>query len=138
MRMGMSPFDNCSLYEVVSKDTIGTNSGNMLFPYAIMRNIYSEGMEIDGYSNANPNDAEKINSKYDMFIIPLANAFRDNFRGELRNLTDLVKKLTIPCIVVGVGLQADYEPKYTPGGIYLTMMLLNFVGPFWKNQVQLV
>ena len=111
MRMGMSPFDNLDLYEVMAKDTIGTNAGNMLFPYSIMKNIYKEGMIIDSYKNAIPNDAEYINNNYDMFLIPLANAFRDDFIGELRNLTKLVRNLKIPCIVIGVGLQTAYEPN---------------------------
>ena len=47
-----------------------------------------------------------------MFIIPLANAFREDFVEELRNLTKLIRKLKIPCVVIGVGVQADYEPDF--------------------------
>lgn len=104
MRMTMSPFDNDNLYNVVTKDTIGSNSGNLLFPYSIMRNIYKDGDVIDKYTKAREEDASAINENYDMFIIPLANAFRESFVGELRNLTKLIKRLNIPCIVVGVGL----------------------------------
>ena len=107
----MSPFDNCDLFTVVSKDTIGTNTGNMLFPFSIMREIYSEDTEIDSYNLINPDDADKINETYDMFIIPLANAFRETFN--LESLTKLIKKLKIPCIVVGVGLQTSYEPDFS-------------------------
>lgn len=112
MRMGMSPLDNCSLYEVVSRDTIGTNAGNMLFPYSVMNTVYRNGMTIHPYINAKEMDAEKINETYDMFLIPLANAFRKDFIGQLRNLTRLIGKLKIPCIVIGVGWQADYEPNF--------------------------
>ena len=112
MRMGMSPFDNTCLYDVVAKDTIGTNAGNMLFPYSVMNSVYQNGTTIDPYINAKEEDAEKINEIYDMFLIPLANAFRKDFVCQLRNLTKLIKRLNIPCVVVGVGWQADYEPNF--------------------------
>lgn len=111
MRMTTSPFDNDNLYSMVSKDKIGSNSGNLLFPYSIMRNIYKDGDVIDKYPKANEEDADRINENYDLFLIPLANAFRESFVSELRNLTKLIKRLTIPCVVVGVGLQTKYEPK---------------------------
>lgn len=41
MRMSMSPFDNASLYDVVNKDLIWTNTGNLLFPFSIMKSIYN-------------------------------------------------------------------------------------------------
>ena len=113
MRMGMSPFDNLDLYSVISRNAIGTNAGNMLFPYAIIKNIYEDDIEIDAYKSANEKDADKINETYDMFLIPLTNAFREDFVEELRNLTKLVQKLKIPCVVIGVGLQAAYEPDFT-------------------------
>ena len=68
----------------------------MLFPYAIIKNIYEDDIEIDAYKSANEKDADKINETYDMFLIPLANAFREDFVEELRNLTKLVQKLKIP------------------------------------------
>lgn len=111
MRMGMSPFDNDDLLKVVNKDTIGTNTGNMLFPYSIMRTIWDKDVKIDSYRIANEKDADMINERYDMFIIPLANAFRESFKQELVNLTALIQKLRIPCVVVGVGMQTSFEPK---------------------------
>lgn len=110
MRMGMSPFDNCSLYDVIAKDLIGSNAGNMLFPYSIMNNIYQNGMTIDPYIAGNEADARWINENYDMFLIPLANAFRNDYIVQLQGITKLIRKLNIPCIVIGVGMQADYEP----------------------------
>lgn len=74
MRMAMSPLDNCDLYKVVTQDTIGTNIGNMLFPYSILRSLYNDSeipIEVDGYKSANVADAERINREYDMFIIPV-------------------------------------------------------------------
>ena len=47
---------------------------------------------------------EQWNAEYDLFLIPLANAFRITFMAELRILTDLVKRMKIPCVVVGVGM----------------------------------
>lgn len=85
----------------------------MLSPYSIIKNIYRERVKIDAYKSANVKDADKINEAYDMFLIPLANAFREDFVGELRNLMELIQKLKIPCVVIGVGLQAAYEPDFS-------------------------
>lgn len=47
-------------------------------------------------------DCERINEEYSAFVIPLANAFRDNYKG-LDRLIPFIEKLKIPCVVDGVG-----------------------------------
>lgn len=109
MRAGMSPLNNLDALQVLLKDTIRTNSGNMVFWHSLLRTLTLAGTEIDTigdpveYSNSY---IEEINEKYDCFVIPFANAFRFSFQPELRRWTKMIKKLRIPCIVVGVGLQA--------------------------------
>ena len=51
-------------------------------------------------------EIHRINETYDCLILPFANAFRISFIEDLKKVTDVVKKLKIPCIVVGVGAQA--------------------------------
>lgn len=109
MRASQSPFDNKDPLETVAYNRIWTNVGNLLFPYSIIRNILTEDVTVDVYSKvpANPADADFINENYDMLMIPLANAFRKEFESQLKKWTELVKRVTIPCVVVGVGLQSD-------------------------------
>src|SRR5690625_671353 len=64
----------------------------------------------------NSNDAEYINNNYSHYIIPLADAFRQDFaNNQLKRYTKLIKKLKIPVIVAGVGLRAPFEPKLNEG-----------------------
>lgn len=114
MRAGMSPLDNLTPFQMITRNTIGNNMGNMLFPYGIFRTLMTEDTQIDTIRfdkiplerKAIHEKAREINAEYDYLVLPFANAFRRSFIGELRKVTRLVEKLTIPCIVVGAGLQA--------------------------------
>lgn len=106
MRAVMSPFDEASAYEVLTKNRIGSNMGNMIFPYSVMRNLMTEDMVIDTTVTNKvftEEEIDHINSEYECLVMPFANAFRANYVGELQNLTKLVKKLKIPFVVVGIG-----------------------------------
>lgn len=106
MRAVISPFDEASAYDILTKNRIGSNMGNMIFPYSVMRNLMTEDMVIDT-TVTNKTFTEKeidyINSEYECLVMPFANAFRANYVGELQNLTKLIKKLKIPFVVVGIG-----------------------------------
>lgn len=114
MRAAMSPFDNFTPFQVLTKNSIGNNMGNMLFPYSVSRTLMTEGTQIDTirFDKISSDEkilrekAEQINAEYDCLVLPFANAFRVSFMGELRKITKLVKRLKIPCVVVGAGLQA--------------------------------
>lgn len=110
MRASQSPFDNLTPYETLLHDKIWTNVGNLLFPYSIYRNLISADTTIDVYSKApDSSDADFINNNYDVVLIPLANAFRPSFQKQLELWTDLINNLNIPCVVVGVGVQAGLD-----------------------------
>lgn len=116
MRGGMSPLDNMSPETVIKNNSIGGNSGNLLYAYGVYRTLLTEDTVIDmdyysverGYTDA---EIAEINEKYDAYICPLADAFRDKFREKLLKYAEFFNKLTIPCYVIGVGLRAPYEPK---------------------------
>ncbi len=55
--------------------------------------------------------------QFDAFVIPLANAFRPEFEHRLANLTSLVRGLTIPVVVVGVGAQAGLHDDMPATGL---------------------
>lgn len=109
IRAGVSPLETPDIDDVLQRDMIGTNSGNLIYQYSVFRALMTEGTEYTSrYFNADNCDEaamERINSEYECVILPLANAFRKDFL--LRPLTEFVRRLKIPCIVVGCGLQAD-------------------------------
>lgn len=114
MRAQMSPFDNFDVADIVEKNTIGNNLGNLLFPHGIARTLMTEDTEIDTvrfnkrFTSA---QIQEINEKYDMLVLPFANAFRISFINELQNVTEVVRKLKIPCVVIGAGFQASLDQE---------------------------
>lgn len=50
-----------------------------------------------------------INEQYDVFVIPLANAFRRSYRDRMLLLTKLIERLKIPVVVLGVGIQTSVD-----------------------------
>ncbi len=112
MRAGMSPLENLSADQVIFHNLIGENAGNMIFPYSIMRILMCEGTQITTIPTDrlySAKQAAQWNEEYDYFVIPLANAFRKSFIMQLGFITALVKKLSIPCIVIGAGVQAGIQ-----------------------------
>lgn len=95
---------------VLLENLMGGNNGNWLYQYSLFRTLMVDSsVKIDIF-NANKQKADEafiqsVNENYDYFIIPLANAFKKSFSKELRILTKMVKKLKIPCIVIGIGIQ---------------------------------
>ena len=115
MRAPASPFENPSYFDAIKKDLISTNSGNLIFVHSIARALMKDGVDVD-FDKANKlwdeEDIKRINSEYDAFIIPLANAFRSSFKQQMVIMTENVKKLNIPCVIVGVGYQGDIEGAF--------------------------
>jgi len=114
LRSAKSPFRVVSHEEFIQQDLAGTNSGNLLFSDAVHKLLLTERTEV--VSNGIKTDcsarrAQQINDEYDVFVVPLANAFRLDFRTSLDRLSTLIEQLTIPVVVVGVGVQvgADYD-----------------------------
>ena len=109
MRAGFSPLESPDQSRIIFENLIWDNAGNMLFAYSIMRMLMQKDTVITAISVNRFFGGRQIaqwNEEYDFFVIPLANAFRDSFLTQLKYITALVKKLTIPCIVIGVGIQA--------------------------------
>lgn len=110
IRAGMLPTQSLNYIDLIKKNYFGTNVGNLVYQYSVCKTLMTEDVEFipTGYNFANI-DKKKIakwNETYDSFVIPLADAFREDFQDELVALTNLVKKLKIPCYVIGVGVKA--------------------------------
>lgn len=112
VRCGMLPFENFSEEDVLKYDSIGTNSGNLLFQYSVIKALMTEENEIfsDRYK-IDIDNATFINENYDCYVLPMADAFRNDFRENLRNYTKLIKKLSIPVYVIGIGLRANFDAE---------------------------
>ena len=111
-------FDPCvfyNAYEFILKGHAGMNSGNLMFAYGVMNVLTTEEVVFETtYKHLwSDKDAEEINEKYDGFILPMADAFRDDYVNDLDEYTKLIRKLKIPVIVIGIGLRAKYNEDPT-------------------------
>ncbi|MDN6572016.1 MAG: polysaccharide pyruvyl transferase family protein [Staphylococcus equorum] len=112
VRAGMSPLDIFSADEMIRRNAIGNNVGNLMYAYSVFRNLTTENVELEAdYYRADPADADMINETYDSYVIPLANAIRPSFIPTLKKYTALIEKLNIPVFVVGMGMAFPYEPN---------------------------
>lgn len=117
MRGALHPFEKHNKIEIAVRDYIGSNSGNMLYAYSVFRMLSSNGseVELDHYKVErnvySDEDIRRINETYVAYILPLADAFRDDFIERLNAYSTFIEKLTIPCIVIGVGIREAYEPQ---------------------------
>lgn len=113
IRAGFNPFVKYSPIYALTHNMLGGNSGNLMYTYGVM-NVLStpDVMLIPTYHKHKWDEAEieYINQECEAFILPLADAFRKDFEPELKEYIELIKKLKIPCIVIGVGLRAEFEP----------------------------
>lgn len=89
------PFDK--LYQAV-----GLNTGNYMFTTAAFREIDGVVEQI-GFAF----DPEQVNANYDAVIVPAANWLND--KQDWDWLSDLIQRLEIPVITVGLGVQANSE-----------------------------
>ncbi len=91
-------------------NTYGSNSGNLLYTYSVEKSLTNSDTVFFpiGYNfKENIKHIQYYNSNYDAFILPLANAFRHNFISQLLDITNFIEKLSIPTVVIGIGLQVD-------------------------------
>lgn len=116
IRSGMSPLDSFNATDIIFNNSIGGNVGNLIYAYSIYRTLTTENTVIvPDYYKIEPEKAEEINNNYDAYVIPLADAFREQFVPQLKKYTELINKLTIPVYVIGVGLRASFEPNLDKG-----------------------
>jgi len=112
MRTGVVPYETVTPTDCLTKNVLGGNSGNLLYQYSMVKALSTEGtVVVPSRYKVDLNDADRINQECSSFVIPLADAFRPDFMKELRELTELIKRLTIPCIVTGIGVRTTYEPE---------------------------
>ena len=114
IRSPKGPFEAASPENVLSDDLMAYNSGNLLFLEAAYKLLDTRGTEIaPDRQAAHKMGAPYINEHFDVYVVTLANAFRPSFEKSLGLLTKVIEDLTIPVVVLGVGLQAPlpYDPS---------------------------
>jgi hypothetical protein len=112
LRSGKNPWDVVSPLATYSNNTFGNNSGNLVFGQAVHRTLTTTRTEVESNRFAvSAVEADRLNAESDVFVVPLANAFRPSFADALERLTDMIERLTIPVVVVGVAAQGtlDYD-----------------------------
>ncbi|WP_162243160.1 MULTISPECIES: polysaccharide pyruvyl transferase family protein [unclassified Leifsonia] len=87
--------------------------GNLLFTNSVFRAVNVRGATTvsDSLLTELPGGQadeyiDRINNEFDLFVIPLANAFRPQYEASLKRLTTVIRRLKIPVVVTGVGVQA--------------------------------
>ncbi len=108
MRCGCTPFYNPTPIETIENDLIAQNAGNMIYSFGITRTLMTS--EDDKFTPTRNNiynmHPQELNEKHDVFIIPMADAFREDYIPRLKKYTKLVNQLKIPCVLIGAGVKA--------------------------------
>ena len=107
---GMSPLERPDIDRIFKEKLFTTNSGNLIFQYPVYRALMTEGTEFVSHllqrNDVTDEFIEQVNAEFDCVVLPMANNFRNGI-SLVTGMTKFVKKLKIPCVVIGVGLQAD-------------------------------
>lgn len=116
IRSGMLPSESFDDLEFLSRDRFGSNNGNLIYQYSVIRTLQTNDITFfsDNYST-DPSKFEEINKNYDAYILPFADAFREEFIKDLERYTELIRKLDIPVIVIGIGVRAPLEYDVSKG-----------------------
>ncbi|NLU78090.1 polysaccharide pyruvyl transferase family protein [Micromonospora sp. HNM0581] len=103
----VSPEHSLALYK---HGIFGRNVGNLVFTESVHKLISVPRNEIvsNSFLSERPGVdqayVDRINEQFDMFVVPLANAFRLSFLDNLKRLTWVIERLRIPVVVIGVGV----------------------------------
>jgi hypothetical protein len=107
LRSPKTPFETTSAEVALGDNLLGHNSGNLIFLETAYKILDTHDAEItpDRFA-AYKMGADEINERFDVYVIPLANAFRATFADSLGRLTKVLEGLKIPIVVLGAGLQS--------------------------------
>ncbi|GGS86921.1 polysaccharide pyruvyl transferase family protein [Streptomyces griseoviridis] len=112
IQAGSHPFDTPTLESTLVRNSIRGNVGNLMYTNAAYKHLSVPGraeIQVDTkhFIDLTPEDADRINDACDVFVIPMANAFKRKFVPHLHILADVIGKLKVPVVVLGVGAQAS-------------------------------
>lgn len=135
IRAGVAPWAEYNALDVITDKIIGNNTGNLLFANSITRLVATADSRVDFISDLTlvkkQITAQEINENYDRLILPMANAFREDFaRKCLKHWTALIRQLTIPVTVTGIGIQLPTSHTWSSPG-NLTALPGTLSPPYW-------
>jgi hypothetical protein len=108
IRSGKDPLRMVSPEATLQSNLIGRNSGNLLFSTSAHKLLSTSRTNLTSNSLIpTKRTADEINERFDVFVLPLANAFRHTFLRGLDQYSDLIERLRIPVVVMSVGAQAS-------------------------------
>ena len=114
LRAPKGPFEVRSAEDTLDRNLIADNSGNLVFIHAAWKLLSAPGVEISpDRLVVQPDDADRINERFDAYVIPLANAFRLQYQATLVRTTELVRRLRIPVVVLGVGASGTIDHDWS-------------------------
>lgn len=110
MRGAIDPLTAMDPAKFIIENHTGGNIGNMIFTHSIAKALLVDDDTTIDYVNIARQKTDRyyadfVNDNYDMFVIPLANAFKVKGHEEMTKIANFVKMLKIPCAIVGVGIQ---------------------------------
>lgn len=113
MRAGKDPRTPVDAYETFTSNLIGNNNGNLMFATASHKLLSTSEQNVTAHGlSFHPNQADRINEKFDHLVLPLANAFRKSFEPQLIKLTELILKLDIPVTMLSGGAQSGGDGSF--------------------------
>jgi hypothetical protein len=116
LRSAKNPWDVVDADDFVATNLPGNNVGNLVFCQAVHRALSTSTVEVEANRYTYTAElAQEVNDSYDAFVVPLANAFRPNFVDRIGVMTEFIRQLKVPVVVVGVGAQAP-RGRFRPGG----------------------
>lgn len=123
LRAGKSPVTPLTHEQslaVGSNGVYGSNSGNALFYSSVHRALSTPGAEIvpDTYKyerrgGGTERSIHEVNDRYDHYVLPMANSYRDDFMLPMKRLTAVIEKLAIPTTVIGIGAQMPRNASFS-------------------------
>lgn len=106
LRSPKTPFQAVSADRMLTDSLMGGNSGNLIFLESAYKLLNTRDTEItlDRFA-PDKIGADVINERFDVYVIPFANAFRSTFVEQLARYASVIEKLKIPVVVLSVGYQ---------------------------------
>lgn len=110
MRLGKTPFEVADPFSTFDRNLLGTNSGNLVYGAAAHKLFSTHDTIVDAnHYRINAKMADVVNDEYDGFILPLANAFRPEFEGQLLRTAEFLERLKIPFMMLSGGAQLPLD-----------------------------
>src|SRR5215212_6243479 len=114
LRAPKDTFDPRPPREVLERNLIIGNAGNLLFIGAAQKLLSAPGVAIEpDLARARPRDADAINERFDHYVLPLANSFRPSYEANLLEHADLLSRLRIPVTILGVAAQGSVAGDFS-------------------------